>query len=365
MKSGTNRHLGCRSFRANVFRAIVGVGMMIGVSFSYGNAVASDDWRTPDAPVVPERTSEELAAAESQFTAEVAAAQTAQRAASNAKLPLEWKNAYGMTFRLIPAGTFTMGSPDTEEGRKKYDWCGDETSHLVTISRPFYAMTTEVTQSQWAAIMGDNPSKFAVGGESADAVTELDTSRFPVENVSWDDVQTFIQKLSELSDATPPVMAWKSDDGQYGQYGLPTEAQWEYVCRAGTTGPLGIGVVLNGEQANMDGREPYGTDQAGPFLNRPTDVASYAPNAWGIFDMHGNVWEWCADGWADDLGETAVTDPFTTTQNVLRVDRGGSFDNIPALCRSAHRGSYEKHRRSGYVGFRLIFQLPQSVVSQE
>ncbi|MDD3470424.1 MAG: formylglycine-generating enzyme family protein [Thermoguttaceae bacterium] len=345
------------------FRVIVsGVGMVISLGISSVFAVASDDWRTPDAPSSPRCTPEELAAAESQFAAEVSAAQTVQQAAQSAKLPLEWQNAYGMTFRLIPAGTFEMGSPAAEEGRKKYDWCGDETSHSVTISRPFYMMTTEVTQSQWTTIMGDNPSKFAIGGELADAVKGLDTAHFPVENVSWDDVQTFIQKLSTQPDEMSPVATWKKADGQYG---LPTESQWEYACRAGTTGPFGMGVILNGEQANMDGREPYGTDQAGPFLNRPTDVASYTSNAWGIFDMHGNVWEWCADGWANDLGTAAVTDPFTATENILRVDRGGSFDNIPALCRSAHRGSYEKHRHSGYVGFRLIFQLPKNSTSEK
>ena len=253
-----------------------------------------------------------------------------------------------------------MGSSESEVGRQKFDWCGKETPHSVTISQPFYMATTETTQSQWQELMGAQPSKFSAHGEYSDDVKGMETDHFPVENVSWDEVQEYLQKLN-----TKDAEQLQSQFGEKIVYALPTEAQWEYAIRGGTTSPFGIGVILNGTQANMDGRDPYGTDIAGPLLNRPVNVGSYPANAWGIHDGHGNVWEWCEDGWEDDLSSAPVTDPIIRNDQDLRVDRGGSFDNIPALCRAAHRGSYERQRHSGYVGFRIILRFPQPTTAQD
>ena len=334
------------------------VAMLLVTPSASGAEEAIPDWRTPDPESVSRDTAEiaaERAAMTELFIHESAAAVELQHSAVGDRQPIEWTNFIGLRFRLIPAGEFAMGSPVSEEGRKKFDWCGDETMHHVTISQPFYMAVTETTQSQWQAVMGENPSQYAPGGTRGDEVAGLDTATFPTENVSWSDVQKFIAALNECDGEL-----LRKTFGEGVVYALPTEAMWEYGIRGGTTTPFGIGGMLNGMQANMDGREPYGTDEPGPIMNHPTSVASYPPNAWGIYDGHGNVWEWCDDGWVNDLGPDAVTDPRTPTDGPLRVDRGGGFDNIPALCRAAHRGSYEQHRRSPYVGFRLVIRLPVS-----
>jgi uncharacterized protein (TIGR02996 family) len=224
-------------------------------------------------------------------------------------------------FAWVPPGSFLMGSPKTERRRD-----GDETQHRVTVTRGFWLGVYPITQGQWQAVLGDNPSVFHLtGGNQArlQGVTAADLERFPVDNVSWSAAVEFCQKLSE----------------HLGRYVcLPTEAQWEYACRAGTTTTFHFGPSLNGTQANCDGRKPCGTRKRGPYLNRPTLVGSYAPNAWGLYDMHGNVWEWMQDAYTDDYSARPATDPLNEQEDWERyVVRGGSWLGDARDCRSASR----------------------------
>jgi formylglycine-generating enzyme required for sulfatase activity len=182
---------------------------------------------------------------------------------------------------LIPAGTFVMGSPASEEGRR-----GDETQHEVTLTKPYYMGKYEVTQEQWVAVMGDNPS-------------DTDVPKLPVTDVSWEDCQEFIKKLNEKTKV---------------KYRLPTEAEWEYACRAGTSTANSFGAKITPQDAN------YGDSG----IEDPVEVGSYKPNAFGLYDMHGNVWEWCED-WKADYPKGAVIDPKGPGTGTYRVLRGGGL----------------------------------------
>ncbi len=218
--------------------------------------------------------------------------------------PREFENSVGMKLVLIPPGEFMMGSPESEEDRNS----DEGPQHRVRITRPFYFGTYQVTQEEYERVMGTNPSSFSRGGGGNDRVSGMDTSRFPVETVSWNDAAEFCRKLSALP----------AERAAGREYRLPTEAEWEYACRAGTTTPFHFGSVLNGRQANVDGNRPYGTSEKGPYLQRTTTVGSYSANGFGLFDMHGNVWEWCADWFSSDYyANSPVDDPFT--------QRGHSF----------------------------------------
>ncbi len=219
----------------------------------------------------------------------------------------------GMEFVPISPGTFMMGSPESEEDRYK-----DEIQHEVTLTQGYYLQTTEVTQGQWQAVMGNNPSHFKNCGENC-----------PVENISWEDVQAFIQKLNQ-------------QERDY-QYRLPTEAEWEYAARASTTTPFSFGNTLSTDQANYDS-------------NRTTQVKSFPPNAWGLYDMHGNVWEWCQD-WYGDYPSDSVTDPQGPPSGDHRVLRGGSWVSSARLCRSAVRLWGTPGDRHYRFGFRLVAPL--------
>jgi formylglycine-generating enzyme required for sulfatase activity/predicted Ser/Thr protein kinase len=211
-----------------------------------------------------------------------------------------------MAFQFCPAGSFMMGSPASEADRSD-----DEDQVQVKISQGFWMGQTEVSQRQWAAVMGGNPSQFK--GDD-----------LPVEQVSWEDAQAFIAKLNQS--AVRPE-GWK--------YALPTEAQWEYACRAGTKSVFGFGDVLNGREANCDGNSPYGTSTKGPYQGKTANVGSYAANAWGLYDMHGNVWEWCADWYGEKL--SGGVDPVGVWTGSFRVFRGGSWRESAIACRAAFR----------------------------
>ena len=229
-----------------------------------------------------------------------------------AGLERDWEIAQGvnMTFCWCPAGDFLMGSPETEYGR-----CGaDEDQVHVTLTKGFWMAKTEVTQAQWQAVMGNNPSHF--NGDD-----------LPVETVSWDDAQEFIKKVN--SSGVMPS-GWKM--------ALPTEAQWEYACRAGETGPYSGGTL--DQVAWHDGNSGSKTH----------DVGTKKPNAWGLHDMHGNVWEWCAD-WHDDSLRGA-TDPSGPSSGVFRVSRGGSWIYFAARCRAALRDGFYPFSRDSDLGFR-------------
>ena len=210
---------------------------------------------------------------------------------------------------LIPAGKFKMGSPASEKGRSE-----NETQHEVTITKPFYMGKYEVTQEQWFEIMGENPSQNNKG------------RKLPVEHVSWEDCQEFIKKLNVKTN---------------GGYRLPTEAEWEYACRAGTTTAYSFGVSLTKSDASIAGNDA-----------NIKAVGSYKPNAFGLYDMHGNVFEWCED-WYGAYPAGAVIDPKGPVTGYSRVLRGGSFNGYVSKARSSVRFSYSPTNRFFFVGFRL------------
>ncbi len=235
----------------------------------------------------------------------------------------------GIQFVQLPAGEFAMGSPDTEVGRESW-----ELRHRVRLTRPTYFGRYEVTQGQWLQVMGDNPSRFADCGSDC-----------PVENVNAFEIATFLDRLSQLAGEA---------------FRLPTEAEWEYACRAGTVTPFSTGPNLTSAQANYDGRYPYLGFPAGTFVGRTTPVGSYAPNAWGLFDLQGNVWEWCADDLCPytDASMAAraapVIDPIGRCESGLRVIRGGSWMFNGDSARCAVRYSHRPKDRGPSLGFRLV-----------
>jgi len=243
-------------------------------------------------------------------------------------------NSLGMKFAYCPPGEFTMGSPETELLRSP-----DETLRQVTLTQGFYLGIYEVTQSEYTQVMGKNPSGFAPNGAFASKVSGLDTSRFPVEQVNWEDANLFCDALSKK-------------DGR--AYRLPTEAEWEYACRAGTSTPYSFGEACNGREANVKGTEPYGTTVEGWFLSRTTTVGSYPPNAWGLFDMHGNFSEWCADLYREDLPATAQDPRVDQSSSSTRVHRGAEYSQAPYAARSARRRHLNRANTSRGLGFRVV-----------
>jgi formylglycine-generating enzyme required for sulfatase activity/serine/threonine protein kinase len=262
-----------------------------------------------------------------------------------ARLAKELRNSIGMKLVLIPAGKFMMGSPKEEKGRGE-----EEEQHQVEITQPFYMGATEVTQEQYEKVIGKNPSWFSPTGGGKDRVRGMDTRRFPVEMVSWEEAVAFCKKLSELPEEK---RAGRS-------YRLPTEAQWEYACRGGakSSRPFHFGDSLSSTQANFNGLFPFGGASKGIYLERPTGVGSYEANAFGLFDMHGNVWEWCADWYGKyPRNGTSLKDPTGPTTGMHRVMRGGCWNNsgLDGGCRSACRLHNLLPRDSGHGGgFRVV-----------
>ena len=212
-------------------------------------------------------------------------------------------NPVGMRFAWIPPATFLMGSPPNEPQRSD-----GETQHKVTLTKGFWMGVHQVTQAQWQAVMGSNPSSFK--GDN-----------LPVVNVSWDDCAAFCEALGKK-------------DGK--AYRLPTEAEWEYACRAGTTTPFHFGAAISTDQANYNGDYAYNNGKKGVCRRKTTPVGGFPANAWGLFDMHGNVFEWCQDLYGSyQTGD--ISDPLNQTNGVARVVRGGSWGGPPRLCRSAFR----------------------------
>jgi formylglycine-generating enzyme required for sulfatase activity len=200
-------------------------------------------------------------------------------------------NNLGMKFAWIPPGTFLMGSPKTEAERSD-----NETQHKVTLSKGFFMGVHLVTQEQWQTVMGNNPSNFK--GEK----------NLPVEQVSWNDWQEFLKKLREKDKKA---------------YRLPSEAEWEYACRAGTTKPFHFGGTISTDQANYNGNYTYGDGKKGKYREKTTPVGSFPANAYGLFDTHGNLFEWCQD-WLGDYPQNDVVDPQGPDAGQYRVLRGGS-----------------------------------------
>ena len=234
----------------------------------------------------------------------------------------ELGNEVTMDFVYIPGGKFLMGSPRSE--KQHYD--SESPQHWVTVPE-FFMGKYQVTQAQWQAVMGNNPSYFK--GENR-----------PVENVSWYDCVEFCKKLS-------PIIGRECR--------LPTEAEWEYACRAGTTTPFYFGETITSDLANYYGNYTYANESQGVYREETTPVGQFPPNAFGLYDMHGNVWEWCLDSWHDNY-QKAPTDgrAWRENDNDSYIIRGGSWDIFAFICRSAYRMSYDPVARVSNSGFRVV-----------
>ena len=260
------------------------------------------------------------------FAAEAKSALEVQALPESPKPRDQFINSIGMELVFLPPGTFWMGSPDDEADRSS-----SEVRHEVELTRGFWLGKYEVTQREWIALMGKNPSSFP-------------NLYAPVEKVSWNEVTEFCDKLTEREHHSGGLdKGWK--------YSLPTEAQWEYACRAGTETPFFWGTTLNGKRANCDGTNPYGTEISGPYLQRTSTVGSYRANSWGLYDMHGNVYEWCLD-WYGEY-EVGKPDPHGPASGESRVFRGGSWDGRARLCRSANRYGNDPENSNDHIGFRV------------
>jgi formylglycine-generating enzyme required for sulfatase activity len=235
----------------------------------------------------------------------------------------------GMKFVFLPKGTFYMG------------WKGDNKSTRKTVIKEDFEIAVHtVTQGQWQELMGKNPSSFSRDGKGKDSVKAIkdeDLKLFPVEMVSWNDAQEFIGKLNDR------------EKGRGYLYRLPTEAEWEYACRGGSTSeeecsyPFYVDKPTNelsSKQANFNGEDrDFDKGEKGPNLARPTKVGSYTPNKLGLYDMHGNVWQWCQD---------------SNDDNTRRVHKGGGWSNPAYLCQAGQGGTSLPTIRNPDVGFRLV-----------
>ena len=251
--------------------------------------------------------------------------------------PTRFSNDLDMEFARIPAGTFLMGAPETEAEH----YPDELPQHPVTVTRSFYLGVYPVTQRQYQAVMHVNPADFnSNNGGSPD---------HPVDTVSWHDAVAFCRRLSDFP-----------EEKKAGRvYRLPTEAEWEHACRAGSTTPFHFGAACSGREINCDGQYPYGGAPHGPFPQRSTKVGTYEPNAFGLFDTHGNVWEWCADWYDRDYyRRSPVEDPQGPPDGDERVLRGGSWFFRTQRCRSAARLGVAPEGSYHIDGFRVALVLP-------
>jgi formylglycine-generating enzyme required for sulfatase activity len=230
-----------------------------------------------------------------------------------------------------------MGSPPDEPDHRN-----DEEQVDVTMSRGFWMGKYEVTQGEWARIIGAFPHEMDKGSGV----------RFPMYWVSHFEAEDFARRLTALARKSGELPRdW--------EFRLPTEAQWEYACRAGTITATAFGNSLSSEQANFGG-EPYNGGEAGPSVNRTAEIGSYPPNAWGLHDMHGNVYEWCRDWYhprlpgGKDPDLSGVRGAPNRDGTFSRVRRGGGFTDDGLACRSARRHRYEPERRADHIGFRVV-----------
>ena len=224
-------------------------------------------------------------------------------------------------FRWCEPGTFLMGSPEDEPERDD-----DETQHEITFSKGFWIADTTVTQALWEAVMGENPSQFKGEGH-------------PVEQVSWEDAQVLIDKMNDMK----PELKLQ----------LPTEAQWEYACRAGSTTPFCWGEEINSELVKFNGTEPYNNGKKSEYREKTVDVELFYQNDWGLWQMHGNVREWCQD-WFGTYPSESIVDPQGPESGGERVLRGGSWvKDGGGRCRSAFRHYDHPNSRRDLIGFRL------------
>jgi len=231
---------------------------------------------------------------------------------------------------VVPAGEFTMGSPTSELFR------GPETQHRVTIAAPFLLSKYEITFAQWDACVADG----GCGGFKPDD-HGWGRGNQPVVGVSFDDAHAYVEWLSKKTGK---------------QFRLPSESEWEYAARAGTTTPFAFGAKISSAQANYDGTTGYDGGATGPNRQKPTPVGSFPPNAFGLHDMHGNVWEWVEDCWSDEYGTATPADgkPFLGANCGGRVLRGGSWEDYAGDIRAAARVASNKEDQTWSDGFRVV-----------
>ena len=241
-------------------------------------------------------------------------------------------NSIGMEFAWIPAGSFVMGSPESEHGRDT-----DETQHRVTLTRGYWMGRHLVTQDQWTEVMGANTSHFRNRGAG-----------LPAEWISWLDCLAFCRAMEKL-DSRP--------------YRLPTEAEWEYACRGGTTSPFWFGDTTDATRCNYEGSYAYAGGPTHAPLNITTPGKRYPANPFGLYDMHGNLQEFCADrhrGEHAGYPPRAISNPRGPAKGQYRIIRGGSWGAHPSRCRSAEREWMRRDDRSQFVGFRVVFHLKEA-----
>jgi formylglycine-generating enzyme required for sulfatase activity len=231
-----------------------------------------------------------------------------------------------MTLVLIPPGTYKMGSPPEEAEFRDLP----EPQGNIPITRPFFMGKFEVTQGEYKKVMGVNPSHFTEDKSGH----RMENALLPVDSVSWNDAVAFFRELGEIA-----------GEGGKLDFRLPTEAEWEYACRAGTTGPFHFGDVLTYQEANFDSRSPYPDLEKyrHDWRKHTIPVGFFRPNAFGLYDMHGNISEWCSD----------------ETPDGKRIIRGGSWDDPARRCRSAARLALAPTDNARYNGFRVLLEYPQ------
>jgi formylglycine-generating enzyme required for sulfatase activity len=249
-------------------------------------------------------------------------------------------NVIGMKLTRIPAGKFMMGSPAAETERD-----AEELQHEVAITKPFYMGVYEVTQGQYEKVMDKNAAFFRQGPD------------YPMDQVRFAEVMEFCRRLTAMP-----------DEKKAGRvYRLPTEAEWEYACRAGTTTVFHFGNALSSKLANFNGQYPYGDAPKGDKLQKTTKVGSFAPNAWGLYDMHGNVAEWCSDWYDPDYYKnSSKEDPKGPAKGVVstdyagdhyRVIRGGCWIDEGRGLRAAYRSRLQPSEPYRWVGFRVVCEV--------
>lgn len=246
----------------------------------------------------------------------------------------ERRTIQGIPMVWCPPGTFSMGPPDHEETFQE-----DQKPYQAILTHGFWMAQFEVTQEQWRRIMESGVEELSAAGNSPGEPGPVDPAH-PIHFASWYDAQAWVTKMNEIH---PVPTGWR--------WALPTEAQWEYACRAGTTTPFSFGSALNGDKANCDGRYPY-RSEAGRMLGHTTAVGSYASNPWGLHDMHGNVAEWVDDWWGGTYPVGEAADPRGPVLGEYRVQRGGSWSTSALGCRSAYRAYGAPDARQSAVGFR-------------
>ncbi len=284
-------------------------------------------------------------------------------------------NSIGMTLKFVPSGTFLMGSNkadvqlavQSDSYFRADEAKSEQPQHRVQITKPVYMAQYETTQAQYEQVMGINPSTFSATGGRRAEVADQATDQFPVDMVSWFDAVEFCIKLSE-KEGREPCYRLTNIERARGSinsanvlilkgngYRLPTEAEWEYACRAETTTPFHFGLKSNGAEANVDGNAPFGPTAKGPYKARTATVGSYSANAFGLYDMHGNVSEWCQDWYDEEYYSRRVElDPQGAANGTSRVQRGGSWFSGNRNLRSAGRGSSAPTSRENDCGFRVV-----------